>query len=344
MSKIRFPAEWEPHEATWLGFPHNTSDWPGKFPPIKWVYGEIIKFITRGEKACILVQSKEHQTKAENVLDAVGVDFYKVEFFIKNTNRGWLRDISPVYVKKGNELVSVDFKFNAWAKYNYYKLDDKISSFISEISKLKKIEAKWNEKQIVLEGGSIDTNGNGTLLTTEECLLDQKTQVRNPDFTKKDYEEVFKKYLGITNIIWLNKGIVGDDTHGHVDDLCRFVNKETVVLVEEKNPEELNYRLLKENKERLEGLTLLNGSKLNIVDLPMPSPVIFKGQRLPASYANFYISNYSVLVPTFNDPNDRIALGILSELFPDRKVIGIHSVDLVWGLGTIHCLTKEQPG
>lgn len=344
MSKIHLPAEWEPHEATWLGFPHNKTDWPGKFSPIKWIYGEIIKFVTRGEKARILVQSKEHQIKAKNVLDAVGVDFKQVEFFIRKTNRGWLRDTSPVYVKVGNELVLIDFKFNAWAKYNYYKSDDQIPDFISNILKLKKIDAKWNGGQIVLEGGSIDTNGDGTLITTEECLLDQKTQVRNPGFTKKDYEEIFEKYLGITNTIWLNKGIDGDDTHGHVDDLCRFINEDTVVLVQEKNPDELNHKLLNENKERLEGLTLQGDSKLNVVDLPMPSPVIFKGQRLPASYANFYVSNYAVLVPTFNDPNDRIALGILSELFPDRKVIGIHSVDLVWGLGTIHCLSREQPG
>jgi agmatine deiminase len=194
-----------------------------------------------------------------------------------------------------------------------------------------------------LEGGAIDTNGKGTLMTTEECLLDDKVQSRNPGFTKQNYFEIFKKYFGVSNIIWLGKGIVGDDTHGHIDDLCRFVKEDTVVLVAEENSSDENYNLLKENRERLQNIHLPNGSKLYVVDLPMPSPVIFKGQRLPASYANFYISNYAVLVPTFNDPNDRIALGILSELFPDRKVIGIHSLNLVWGLGTIHCLTKEQP-
>ncbi|MCG6915797.1 agmatine deiminase family protein [bacterium BMS3Abin03] len=343
MSKLRLPAEWEPHEATWLGFPHNTSDWPGKFPPIKWVYGEIVKFISRGEKVRIFVQSKEHKSQAENVFKSVGVGLNQVEFFIKKTNRGWLRDSSPQYVKDGNKIIAVDFKFSAWAKYNNYKLDNQIPSFISKKIKLKKIEAAWNDKQIVLEGGSIDTNGKGTLITTEECLLDQKNQVRNPELTEKDYEEIFEKYLGITNTIWLKNGITGDDTHGHVDDLCRFVHKDTVVLVCEENPIDKNYKPLKENKELLEVVVLKDGSKLNVIDLPMPSPVIFKGQRLPASYANFYISNYAVLVPTFNDPNDRNALGILSELFPDRKVIGIHSVDLVWGLGTIHCLTKEQP-
>jgi agmatine deiminase len=248
-----------------------------------------------------------------------------------------------MFVKEGNEVVALDFKFNAWAKYNDYKLDDKIPAFIAEKLNLKRVVAEYNGKQVVLEGGAIDTNGKGTLITTEECLLDEKVQTRNPGFTKSDYFEVFKKYFGVTNVIWLGNGIVGDDTHGHVDDLCRFVNEDTVVLVTEENPKDENYNLLNENKERFQNIKLPNGSKLNVLHLPMPSPQIFKRQRLPASYANFYISNYAILVPTFNDPNDKIALGILSELFSDRKVIGIHSVDLVWGLGTLHCLTKEQP-
>ena len=254
-----------------------------------------------------------------------------------------MRDSGPVFVKGGSEIAVLDFKFNAWAKYDDYKLDDKIPAFISRKFNLERIIAEHNGKQVVLESGAMDNNGKGTLITTEECLLDEKIQTRNAGFTKQEYFEIFKKYLGISNVIWLGKGIVGDDTHGHVDDLCRFVNEETVVLAEEKNSADHNYNLLKENKERLENINLPNGSKLNVISLPMPSPVVFKGQRLPASYANFYISNYAILVPTFNDTNDRIALGILSELFPDRKVIGIHSVDLVWGLGTIHCLTKEQP-
>jgi agmatine deiminase len=249
-----------------------------------------------------------------------------------------------MFVKEANEIFALDFKFNAWAKYDDYKLDDKIPQFISEKLKLKKVISEYKGKQVVLEGGAIDTNGKGTLITTEECLLDEKVQTRNPGFTKSDYFEVFRKYLGASNVIWLGKGIVGDDTHGHVDDLCRFVNDNTVVLVYEENPRDENHDILFENRERLQNIYMPNGSKPNVVPLPMPSPQIFKGQRLPASYANFYISNYAVLVPTFNDPNDKIALGIISELFPDRKVIGIHSVDLVWGLGTLHCLTKEQPG
>lgn len=347
INRFILPPEWTKHEATWIGWPYNKSDWPGKFSPIPYVYAEIVKYISRGEKVRIFVQSKEHKFKAEKVLQDCNVSLTNIEFFIKKTDRGWLRDSGPMFVKDGStpggEIVALDFKFNAWAKYDDYKLDDKIPLFISEKLNLKRIIAEHNGKQIVLEGGAIDTNGKGTLITTEECLIDEKIQTRNPGFTKQDYFEVFKKYFGISNVIWLGKGIVGDDTHGHVDDLCRFVNENTVVLVQEENTSDENYYLLNENRERLQNIYLPNGLKLNIFPLPMPSPQIFKRQRLPSSYANFYISNYAVLVPTFNDSNDRIALGILSELFFDRKVIGIHSTDLVWGLGTLHCLTKEQP-
>lgn len=343
MNSFRLPAEWEKHEATWIGWPYNKTDWPGKFSPIPYVYAEIVKYISCGEKVRIFVQSKENKLKAEKVLKDSNGALTNVEFFIKKTDRGWLRDSGPMFVKEGKQIVAVDFKFNAWAKYDDYKLDDKIPQFISDKLKLKRVVAEHNGQQVVLEGGAIDTNGKGTLITSEECLLDEKVQTRNPGFTKSDYFEVFRKYFGVSNVIWLGKGIVGDDTHGHVDDLGRFVNEDTVVLVSEENPSDENYTLLNENKERLQNIYLQNGSKLNVVPLPMPSPQIFKGQRLPASYANFYISNYAVLVPTFNDPKDRIALGIISEFFPERKVVGIHSVDLVWGLGTLHCLTKEQP-
>ncbi len=343
MSKYTLPAEWEPHEATWIGWPHNKNDWPGKFASIKWVYAEIIKYISRGEKVRILVQSKNHKLKAENVLQSVNADLSNIDFFIIKTDRGWLRDSSPFFINEKKMLTAVDFKFNAWAKYNNHKLDDIIPQFISNKFNLKKVTAEYNGQQVVLEGGAVDTNGKGTLITTEECLLDKKVQVRNPGFEIEDYEKIFNKYLGISNVIWLGKGIAGDDTHGHVDDLCRFVNHNTVVIVQEENNSDENYHLLKENKERLQNLDLPNGKRLNVIDLPLPSPQLFKGQRLPASYANFYISNYAVLVPTFNDPNDRIALGIFSELFADRKVVGIHSLDLVWGLGAINCLTHEQP-
>ncbi len=344
MSKFRLPAEWEKHEATWIGWPFNKEDWPGKFQPIQWVYGEIVRYISRAEKVRIIVASKKHQQKAEKVLKAVDANFENIEFFKLETDRNWLRDSGPQFVKdeKGNTVL-IHFKFNGWAKYKNYKLDSRIPKLIAAKQKLSKLKATYNNKQVVLEGGGIDCNGNGTLITTEECLMDDKIQVRNPGFSKNDYEKVFEEYLGIIQVIWLGKGITGDDTHGHVDDLCRFVNEKTVVLVQEKNKKDENYKTLNENRERLQDVKLSDESKLNIVSLPMPSPVYFKEERLPASYANFYISNYAVLVPTFNDPNDKTALGILSEIITDRPVIGIHAVDLVWGLGTLHCLTHEQP-
>jgi agmatine deiminase len=342
--KFRLPAEWEKHEATWIGWPHNKEDWPGKFSPIPYVYAEIVKIISQGEIVRILVENDSHEKKARKVLKSVGVNFDSIEFYKIKTDRNWLRDAGPQLVKDAAGKVNlIHFKFNAWAKYDNYKKDKYIPEFISGKMKLPLYPAMLNDHHVVLEGGSIDTNGKGTLLTTEECLLDQNLQIRNKDFTKQDYEEVFNKFLGINNVIWLGNGIKGDDTHGHVDDLCRFVNEKTLLIVSENNEKDDNYIPLKENYERLQDALLEDGTKPQIIKLPMPSPVIFKGERLPASYANFYISNYAVLVPTYNDPNDRIALGIINELFPDRKVIGIHSVDLVWGLGTLHCLTHEHP-
>ncbi len=303
-----------------------------------------MKYISRGEKVRIIVESRPHKEKAEKALKAANISFENIEFYTLRTNRGWTRDSGPIFIKESdNKISAVNFRFNGWVKYSNYKKDEKLPQFISKKFKLQKILPVYKNRHIVLEGGSIDTNGKGTLITTEECLMDSKIQVRNPGFTKNDYEEVFKKYLGISNVIWLGKGIAGDDTHGHVDDLCRFINSNTLLLVQEENPNDENYSRLKENRERLEEIKLENGSKPEIISLPMPSPVIFKGHRLPASYVNFYFSNYAVLVPTFNDPKDRIALGIISELVTDRPVIGIHAVDLVWGLGTIHCLTHEQP-
>ena len=344
-SQYRLPAEWEKHEATWIGWPHNTSDWPGKFTPIIWVYCEIVKKISEGEKVRIIVESELHKSKAIRALKDSNADLSSIEFYILRTDRGWTRDSGPIFVKSSvtNEIELIHFKFNAWAKYSNYKKDKRLPGFISKKMKLKIFQAIYNNSHVVLEGGSIDSNGESTLLTTEECLLDPTVQVRNKDFSKSDYEKVFHDYLGIKNVIWLEKGIAGDDTHGHVDDLCRFVNKNTVVVVQEKNPKDENYYLLKENREKLHSVTLHDKSKLEIIDLPMPAPIIFKNQRLPASYANFYISNSYVLVPTFNDAHDIKALGILKEVFSDRKVVGIHAVDLVWGLGTLHCLTHEQP-
>lgn len=342
--EIRFPAEWENQEAVWLGFPHNKADWPGKFSPIPWVFAEIIKNISFNQKVRLLVISESHRKAAKRVLQYAGADTNNVEFYITATDRGWLRDISPFYVKdENNNTCFIHFEFDGWSKYDNYKKDRKVPAFISKKLKHELIEAVHNNKPVVLEGGAIDINGKGTLITTEECLLDPDTQTRNPGFTKKDYEDVFSKYLGIKKIIWLANGIKGDDTHGHVDDLCRFINNDTVLIADEENSADENHYILKENIERLQSETLQDGSKVNFIKLPMPAPFYFRGERLPASYANFLITNNTVLVPTFNDTKDRQALGIIAECFPSRIVTGINSTDLVWGLGTIHCLTREQP-
>lgn len=337
------PAEWARHEATWIGWPHNKSDWPGKFSPIPWVYGEIARHITEGEKLYVFVNDKGHEDSAIRVLKKVGASLDNLRFFQKSTDRGWTRDSGPIVAKADSQRRILRFQFNAWAKYPNWRKDNSIPTFVSNRLNMDLVDAAHNERSVVLEGGSIDVNGTGTVLATEECLLDPKVQVRNPGFMARDYEMVFKKYLGARNTIWLGKGIAGDDTHGHVDDLCRFVSRDTVVLCDERNAPDANSAVLAENAERLKSAKLEDGSSLQVVHLPMPAPLIFNGQRLPASYANFYLSNAAVLVPTFNDPNDRVALGILGELITDRPVIGIHAVDLVWGLGTLHCLTQQLP-
>jgi agmatine deiminase len=341
---FRLPSEWEKHEATWIGWPFNKEDWPGKFSPIQWVYAEIVRKISQGEIVRIIVNNDKHEKEAKKVLKSVGVDKGQIEYYKLETDRNWLRDAGPQFVKNNKgEVNLIDFNFNGWAKYDNYKKDKNIPGFISKKLKLPIVAGMYNDHPVVFEGGAIDINGKGTLITTEECLMDPDVQVRNNNFTKQNYEEVFSTYLGIKNVIWLGKGIKGDDTHGHVDDLCRFVNPHTLLVVSEENEKDYNFLPLKGNCERLQHAVLENGSKPEIVKLPMPSPVIFKGERLPASYANFYISNSVVLIPTFNDKKDREAIGIISEFFPDREVCGIHAVDLVWGLGTLHCLTHEQP-
>lgn len=341
--QLRYPAEWENHKSTIICWPHQKEDWPGKFMPIPWIYTEIVKYLVRGEIARIIIQSKIHREKVQNYFYRTHIPLDNIDFMITKTDRGWMRDSSPAFVKVGKKTKAVKFTFDGWAKYSNYKSDRKIPELLSKHLNIGIESAIYKNKNVVLEGGAIDINGRGTLVTTEECLLDEKIQVRNPGYTKKDYENVFKKYLGIKNVIWLKNGITGDDTHGHVDDLCRFVNRNTLLICDEGNSNDENYRPLKENLEILEDTKLENGSKPNVVKLPMPQPIIFEGMRLPASYANFYISNYAVLVPTFNDFNDRIALNIIKDFFPDREVIGIHAVDLVWGLGTLHCLSHEEP-
>lgn len=340
------PAEWAEHEATWLGWPHNLSDWPGRFAPIPWVYGEIVRKLAEGEIVRILVPSKAHEAKARRVLERVGATTSRVEFFRFPTDRGWTRDFGPICVKRDTpkpEVAVAGFRFNGWAKYPDHRKDDQVAEKAAKALGLRLRPVLHRERPVVLEGGAIDVDGAGTILTTEECLLDPVVQVRNPGFTRADYEQVFRDQLGAAQTIWLGKGIAGDDTHGHVDDLCRFVGPRTIVLCREHDPRDANYRALEENRERLQDARLADGSKPEVVELPMPAPLVFDGRRLPASYANFYIANAAVLVPTFNDPNDRLALLTLADLFRDRPVVGIHAVELVWGLGTLHCLTQQQP-
>lgn len=340
----RLPAEWEPHEATWIAWPHNRMDWPGKFAPIRWVYAEIVRHLAASEPVRILVDTGRQEHEARQVLGRAGADVSRTDFFRIPTNRVWTRDYCPVFVLDHQARCrAVRFAFNAWAKYRDFHLDAAVPEQICRALDTPMTAVLHRGRQVVLEGGAIDGNGRGSLLTTEECLLDQRVQPRNPGMDRKDMEDVFRGHLGIVNTIWLGQGIAGDDTHGHVDDFCRFVDHRTVALARENDPRDMNYARLEENRERLEGARLEDGTRPQLVFLPMPAPLYFKGVRVPASYANFYISNQVVLVPTFNDPRDRIALGVLADLFPDRKVVGIHSVDLVWGFGTLHCLTHEHP-
>ncbi len=343
---FRLPAEWERHAATWIGWPHNARDWPGKLEAVRWAYGEVARHVARDERVRVLVNSAAHEARARQGLNRAGVDLARVEFFRFRTNRGWTRDFGPIFVTRSGanpESAIVGFRFNGWGRYSDWQLDAMVPERASRALGLRLFRPRVNDRAVVLEGGSIDGNGLGTIMTTEECLLDQATQVRNPGLSRVEVERVLRAQLGATNVLWLGRGIAGDDTHGHIDDICRFVGPRTVVLCREDDPHDVNYRPLQENRERLEGMRLEDGSKIELVPLPMPQPLFFDGQRLPASYANFYIANSAVLVPTFNDPRDRLALGLLAELIRDRPVIGIHAVDLVWGLGTLHCLTHEEP-
>ena len=339
------PAEWEKHEATWLSWPHNPSDWPDKIETVRWVYGEIVRKIVPGEPARMLVNHKADERCARRFLERAGADLGRVEFVAHPTNRGWTRDTGPIFVRRRarGETAIVHFHFNAWAKHDDWQKDRRVPETAARLLGKRLFNAQCNGQDFVIEGGGIEVNGRGTLLTTEQCYLDPKVQVRNPGLGRQEIEQALQRYLGVTNVFWLAAGPVGDDTHGHIDDICRFVNPKTVVLIKETNRKDINYRPLAENWERIQDFRLEDGSRPEVVPLPMPAPLYFAGSRLPASYANFYIANAAVLVPTFNDPNDRVALGTLGELFPDRPVIGLHAVDLVLGRGTVHCLTQQQP-
>lgn len=362
----RMPAEWEPHAATWLAWPHFRGDWPGKFEPIAWVYAEIIRNLIPHERVELIVNDADSERRAKKVLQRANAVSEKITFHRWPTDRVWTRDSGCTFVLSASDsrnlrssgptraarptaegtrraLGAIKWRFNGWAKYSNWKKDEKIGTRMAKAARAQEIRPAFSSKRVVLEGGSIDTNGRGTLLTTEECLLSTEQQ-RNKGMGRKDYESVFREYLGIKTVIWLGNGIAGDDTHGHVDDISRFVAPDTVVTVVEKSSSDPNYAALKENVRRLRAAMDQDGNPLRVIELPMPRPVIFDGRRLPASYGNFYIANGIVLVPVFNDPNDRVALGILSEIFPDREVIGIYSGDLIWGFGAMHCMTQQQPG
>lgn len=339
----RFPAEWEEQRGLLLCFPHNGNDWPGKYGAIKWAFIEFIKKVTTYESLFLVVASEELKTKVSGMLETAYVELDKITFIIQKTNRSWMRDSGPIIVKNGKKLEALNFNFNGWAKYKNYKLDRRIPEIVAKKLEIEITQVTYQGKPVILEGGAMEVNGKGTLITSEECLLHPDIQVRNPGFTKTDYEAIFKEYLGITNTIWLGDGIIGDDTHGHIDDLCRFVNDHTVVTIVEKDQKNKNYKALQDNLKRLRSAKLENGNSLNIVELPMPKNILFDGLTLPASYANFIILNKAVLVPTFNDANDRIALNTLTKCFPTREIIGINCIDFIWGFGTLHCLSQQIP-
>ena len=365
--RYRMPAEWEPHAATWLAWPHYKLDWPGKFEPIPWVFAEIIRYLSRDERVELIVKDAAAEKSARKTLQRAHAFNENVRFHRWPTDRIWTRDSGCAFVfedesarartpvpplkdegggtgfpARAAQLASVKWQFNAWAKYPNWKRDDKIGSLMAKAAGADEIQAIFGKKRVVLEGGAIEVNGQGTLLTTEECLL-SRVQQRNPGMKKHDYVKVFAEYLGASNIIWLGSGIVGDDTHGHVDDITRFVSTDTVVTCVDADPSSENYDVLRDNVRRLRDATVEGGKPLATIDLPMPAPVYFEGRRLPASYANFYIANRTVLVPVFNDPNDRVALDILADIFPGREVVGIYCGDLIWGFGAIHCMTQQQP-
>jgi agmatine deiminase len=339
----RFPAEWEKQEGILLCFPHNGNDWPGKYEAIKWAFLEFIKKVTTFEQVFLVVADEKLKIKVSEMLNIAHVPINKVSFIIHKMNRSWMRDSGPVIVKNGTKREALNFNFNGWAKYKNILLDKNVPAKVCKFLNLPLTQVTYNGKAVVLEGGAIETNGCGTLITSEECLLHSTIQVRNPGYTKADYEAIFKEYLGITNVIWLGDGIVGDDTHGHIDDLCRFVNKDTIVTIVESDPQNPNYKPLQDNLNRLKLAKLENGKSPKIVELPMPKLIEFDNLILPASYANFLILNNCVLVPTFNDKNDRRALNILSDCFPSREIIGINAIDLIWGFGTLHCLSQQIP-
>ncbi|KAA6465019.1 agmatine deiminase family protein [Acidobacteria bacterium AB60] len=344
----RMPAEWDAHDATWLAWPHNPQDWPGKFQAIPWLYAEIVRLLSARERVHLVVQNAKEESRARGILERAHAHLDNVRFHQWLTDRVWTRDSGPIFVRNPEGQVAItNWRFNAWAKYDDWHNDDQLPAHVEQLLGLPSWQPSvqnqdGTQHRLVLEGGSIDTNGEGVLLTTEECLL-SGVQQRNPRVSRQQLEQAFHDYLGIDQVLWLNRGVAGDDTHGHIDDITRFVAPDTIVTAVEPNTADSNHEPLAENLARLKAARTPAGKQYTLVELPLPRPVVFRGQRLPASYANFYLANGLVLMPTFHDPNDRVALGILSQLFPGRDVIGIHSVDLIWGLGALHCMTQQQP-
>lgn len=334
-----FPPEWAPHHATWLSWPHKEASWPGKLQAIYPVYSQFVRLLAESEMVCINVNDEQMQKEAESHLIQAGVDLNKVSFFLFPTNDAWCRDHGPsflVHSSPGARKAIVDWNYNAWGgKYPPYDLDDQIPSRIASYYQI-----HCFKPDVIMEGGSVEFNGKGSLLTTKSCLLNPN---RNPHLTQSQIESYLIQYYGVDQVLWLESGIEGDDTDGHIDDLTRFINEDTVVTVVESNKKNPNYPILQNNLKALNSMRLLNGKQLNVIELPMPAPYIEEGQPLPCSYANFYISNKTVIVPTFEDPMDERALEILDSCFKDRKIVGLNSKDIIWGLGSFHCLSQQEP-
>ena len=337
---LRMPAEWEEQKSTWIAWPHNKKDWPNKFDFIPEIFAEIISHISKGQKVNILIENNVLKKRAILILKNFKVNFSNIRFSLCKTDRAWLRDSFPIFVKNKNKKILLNWKFNSWAKYKNFKKDNSIINKVKKVLKLQSISPVFNGRKVVLEGGAIDVNGKGTLITTEECLL-SKIQQRNSGFKKHDYEKIFFNYFGIRKIIWLKRGIVGDDTHGHIDDLARFVSENTIFLAYERNKKDVNYKILRNNFRILKKID--DFKKLKIIKIPMPEAKYIEGTRVPASYLNFYIANKVILVPTFNDKKDKLVLKMFRKHFKSRKVVPIDCSILIWGFGAIHCMTQQEP-
>ena len=348
LDEFRMPAEWEPQKSVWIAWPHNEKDWPGLFTKIPYVIGKIIKTIGKNQKVELIVYNNKEKNYVKKYLEKLGCKMSNIKFHKIKTDRLWLRDSGPIFLisKNTKRKIILNFNFNGWSKYKNFKNDNKINKSISKNLRINYIVPKNSgtkiPKVIVMEGGAFDVNGSGSILITKECLLSKK-QERNIGYKKNDYEEIFSKYLNIKNFIWLNKGIKGDDTHGHVDDIARFVSKNTIMTAIESNKSDKNYRLLRENYEILKKSLNEKRKKFKILKIPMPSPIFIKKTRVPASYLNFFISNKSVLVPTFKVKEDKKVLKIFKKFFNKRKIIPIDCSNLIWGFGAIHCMTQQEP-